>query len=147
MAEPDGPTAAPSAEQRMLERQGRGEVTAWEQLVALLGALLVAAALGYLGWQTWTEEESPPVLRLEAGTPERRGAGYLVGFVVFNDGRSTAAALEVVGRLERGGEVVEESRATVEYLPPRSSRTGGLFFARDPAGHALVLQPGGYADP
>jgi uncharacterized protein (TIGR02588 family) len=147
MAEQGRPPTG-SAEQRMAERQGRGEISPWEQAVALLGALLVAAVLGYLGWRLATEVDGPPVLRLQAGASRPNGSGHLVGFEAFNEGATTATALEVVGRLERDdGAVVEESRATVDYLPPESSRQGGLFFARDPTAFNLVLRPGGYADP
>lgn len=136
-----------TAEQRLVDRQGRGEVAWWEQVLAFVGAVLVAATLAYLGWQTAVEHDGPPVLRVAAGASRPNGAGYLVGFEAFNDGASAATTLEIVGRLERDGAVVEESRATVDYLPPASSRKGGLLFARDPAAFTLVLQPGGYADP
>jgi uncharacterized protein (TIGR02588 family) len=136
-----------SAEHRLVERQSRGQIAFWEQAVAFLGVAVVAATLAYLGWQIATEGDGPPVLRVQAGTSQPNGTGYLVGFEAFNDGPSTATALEIVGRLERDGTPIEESRATIDYLPPRSSRQGGLFFARDPAGFNLVLRSGGYADP
>lgn len=146
MAERDGSQRA-SAEQRMVERQTRGEVALWEQAVAFLGSLVVAATLGFLGWQIVVAEEGPPVVRVQAGASRPSGTGYLVGFEAFNEGATTATSLEILGRLERAGVVLEESRATVDYLPPGSSRMGGLFFGRDPASLTLVLQPGGYADP
>lgn len=135
------------AEQRMVERLGRGEVSWWEQAVAGLGAILVTAVLGYLAWQLATEGSGPPTLRLQAGASRPAGTGHLLGFEVFNDGDTTATSLEIVGRLERAGTLVEESRALIDYLPPASSRAGGLYFAHDPTQLTLVLRPGGYADP
>lgn len=143
----DGESQRVSAEQRLVERQSRGELALWEQVVAVLGVVVVAATLGHLGWQIATEASGPPVLRVEPGASQPSGAGYLTGFEVFNDGASTATALGIVGRLERDGTLVEESRATVDYVPPKSSRKGGLFFTRDPARFTLALRPDGYADP
>lgn len=136
-----------SAEQRLVERLGRGQVSWWEQAVAGLGAIVVVAVLGYLVWQLASEGSGPPTLRLQAGASRPAGTGYLLGFEVANDGDTTATSLEIVGRLERAGALVEQSRALIDYLPPASSRAGGLFFAHDPTQLTLVLQPGGYADP
>ncbi len=138
-----------SAEQGLVDRRARGEIQVWEQLVAFLGAALVAAALGFIAWEVVTTRDSPPALRVRAGPAQPAGDGFRVGFEVVNEGNQTATSLEVVGQLldRGGGAVVEESRAAVDYVPPWSSRGGGLFFTRDPGAFELLLRPGGYADP
>jgi uncharacterized protein (TIGR02588 family) len=43
--------------------------------------------------------------------------------------------------------VVETSQATIDYLPQRSERRGGLFFTRNPEGLDLNLRAEGYSEP
>jgi uncharacterized protein (TIGR02588 family) len=35
----------------------------------------------------------------------------------------------------------------LDYVPPRSSREGGLWFSRDPRAGRLTLRATGYAEP
>ena len=43
--------------------------------------------------------------------------------------------------------VKEASEVTLDYLPPRSDREGGLFFAHDPRAGDLQLRAKGFARP
>lgn len=112
-----------------------------------LGALVVAATIGFLGWSAATDAGAPPAIALEAGAPVSRGASWLTPFVAVNAGDRTAAAVKVVGELRLDGKVVESSEAELDYVPARSRREGGLFFGRDPAGYELALRATGYAAP
>jgi len=116
-------------------------------VAAGLGALVVAGALGILGWSALTDAGAPPDIAFEAGAPVARGAVWLAPFVAVNRGDRTAAAVKVVGELKREGRVVETSEADLDYVPARSRREGGLWFGRDPAAFEFTLRATGYATP
>lgn len=118
-----------------------------EWLVAGIGALLVVFAVGYMVQFALTRPDGPPAIELEVTGVSRAGAGYLVTFKATNTGRSTGAGVLVTGELSSGGERVEASEMTLDYLPQESERQGGLFFTEDPAAHELVLRAQGYAEP
>jgi uncharacterized protein (TIGR02588 family) len=118
-----------------------------EWLVAGIGALLVIFAVGYMVHFALTRPDGPPAVVLEVTGVSPAGAGYLVRFKASNTGRSTAAGVVVTGELSSGGERVEESEMTLDYLPQESERQGGLFFTEDPDAHELVLRAQGYAEP
>ena len=80
------------------------------------------------------------------GQIEAQPQGFLVPFEAVNDGDATAAAVEIVGRL-RLGELTEESRVTIDYLPAASYGRGGLWFRQDPRQGELVLRAEGYLEP
>jgi uncharacterized protein (TIGR02588 family) len=112
-----------------------------------LGALVVGATLGFLGWSALTDAGRPPDLALELGSPVANGAAWHAPFVAVNRGDRTAAAVKVLGELKLDGRVVETSEADLDYVPARSRREGGLFFSRDPADFELTLRATGYAAP
>ena len=131
--------------------EGRGEarrpvpVTEW--IVAALGALLVAGTIGYLVYLATTRDDTPPDVRVVAeGVVELQG-GWLVRFRAINAGAQVAAQLLVEGELQGPGGAIETSEATIDYLPPRSEREGGLIFSRDPRSHELRLRAKGYMQP
>lgn len=123
------------------------DIPRWEWICAWAGALLVAGTLLFLGYDAATSEPSPPDIgvRIDGIQPVR--AGFLVHITAENRGETTAAGVRVEGVLESGGAAVEASEATFDYLPPHSPRSGGLYFARDPRRHALVVSARGYARP
>ena len=61
--------------------------------------------------------------------------------------RKAVVSAKIQGRLSERGEVVETSEATIDYLAPGSTRSGGLFFARDPERAIIELRAGGFVAP
>ena len=61
-------------------------------------------------------------------------------------GDEAAAELGVEGTIERGGQPLETSETTFDFVPSGSVREGGLFFTEDPRG-ALTLRSLGYREP
>jgi uncharacterized protein (TIGR02588 family) len=120
-------------------------VTEW--VVAAIGAVLVAATIGYLVWLALSRDEAPPDVRVAAAGVVALQNGWLVKFRATNAGATAAAELLIEGELVGEGGPVETSEATIDYLPPRSEREGGLFFRRDPRRHELHLRAKGYVDP
>ena len=118
-----------------------------EWIVAALGAALVAGTIGYLVWLAASRDEAPPDVRVvEAGVVAVQD-GWLVRFRAANAGGQAAAELLVEGELVGPDGALETSEATIDYLPPRSEREGGLLFERDPRAHELRLRAKGYVRP
>jgi uncharacterized protein (TIGR02588 family) len=120
-------------------------VTEW--VVAAIGAALVAATIGYLVWLALSRDEAPPDVRVAQTGVVALQDGWLVTFRATNAGATAAAELLIEGELAGDAGPVETSEATIDYLPPRSEREGGLFFRRDPRDHELHLRAKGYVNP
>ncbi len=125
----------------------RRPIPASEGVVGALGALLVAATIGYLVWLALGRDEGPPDVRVTAGAVHAVENGFVVEFRARNAGGTAAGGLLIEGLLLGPEGVVETAEATIDYLPPRSEREGGLIFRRDPRGHELRLGARGYVDP
>ncbi len=129
------------------EKAREAPPSVWEWLVAGVGLVLLLASLSYLLHDAWTGEQGPPVPVVRLVGMQQQDGHHLVQVKVFNQGRSTAAALRVEGELRRGGEVVERSELEFQHVPGRSSREGGLFFRQDPRTLQLVLSARSYQKP
>jgi len=106
------------------------------------GAIIFAAIVAVLLNNALTDPGAPPSIIVELDAIEQVAGGYVVEFVARNEGDTTAAMVEISG--EAGGET---HSATLDYLPPRSERRGGLFFESDPRASELKLRAEGYQDP
>jgi uncharacterized protein (TIGR02588 family) len=120
-------------------------VTEW--IVAGIGAALVAVTIGYLVWLATTRDATPPDLRVVAHRVLALPGGWLVEFRASNQGTEPAAQVVVEGELRGPGDTSETSEATVDYLPARSTREGGLLFSRDPRRGELRLRAKSYVQP
>jgi uncharacterized protein (TIGR02588 family) len=143
------PTAASSGK---LTRTRQQVTSRWEWVaagVAGVGALLIASVMGYMIWYgSHYPQGIPPELTVRPLGMQAVASGYLVTFRADNEGSSTAAQVLISGVLkDADGLTLEESEATVDYVPQHSHREGGLLFSRDPSAHKLELRVEGYADP
>ncbi|MDQ2745647.1 MAG: TIGR02588 family protein [Acidobacteriota bacterium] len=118
-----------------------------EWLVAAAGSLLVAAALGYISYRAVTVENTPPNLTVEIESVTPISAGFLVKFHVANSGEETAAAVNVEGTLKDGETTAESGTATIDYVPSRSERKGGILFEKNPQNYQMQIRAVGYANP
>lgn len=123
------------------------ETPFWEWVVTAFGVLLVLGAAGFLVYGELTGGESPPDIVVQADSVHRASSAYLVTFRAINTGGSTAARLRIEGQLLSGGQAVETSEATLDYVPAHSERAGGLFFSRDPRAFNLSLRATGFELP
>ena len=131
------------------ERETRpGAVTSkWEWVAGAVGLVLVLGAIGFITYNALSTDPSVPAVTVEHVGTERTRGGYVVEFRARNSGPSTAASLTISGKLYDGSDEIEASEVTLDYLPPRGERQGGLIFQADPAGHELRLEAEGYVDP
>lgn len=121
--------------------------SAIEWLAAACGAVVFAAMIGYMTYAGIKEVEGSPEIELVTTDAVRKGEQYLLGFTATNVGQATATSLTVRATLADGEKEVESQEATIDYLPTQSSRSGGFFFSRDPAGLKLTLAATSYLDP
>ena len=118
-----------------------------EWAAAAVGLLVALALLAILGREALAGNERPvPVLEASVERVAATAAGHVVEFQVRNFSEQTAAAVQVEGKLEGGGEE-ESSGATIDYVPGRSEAKGGLIFTADPRRARLELRVIGYEIP
>ena len=120
------------------------EISIFEWIIAAVGMIMVLASIAFIAYQGITTPRSPPDIRVRTIRIARSGDGYLVLFTAENLGGTTVAELSIEGEIERGGGT-EISEATIDYLPPRSQRSGGLFFENHPSG--VELRARGFVEP
>ncbi len=131
-------------EQEEQSGQTRNSVLEWA--VAGLGFVLVTFAVGFMAFQAFTSQDLPPNIELRVVRIEDVQGGYLALIEARNRGDEAAAEVGVEGSIERGGQPLETSETTFDFVPSGSVREGGLFFTEDPRG-ALTLRSVGYREP
>jgi uncharacterized protein (TIGR02588 family) len=128
--------------------QGARAKTPWLEWIASgVGLLLTLGVFGVIGWQALDNPSAPPAIVVAVERVVQVEGGYRVDVRASNRTGSAAAQVEVEGRLLVEGEEPSTSRAVFDYIPGRSSREGGLFFARDPRQGELSVRPLGYSVP
>ncbi|RYZ57815.1 MAG: hypothetical protein EOP07_08820 [Proteobacteria bacterium] len=120
---------------------------ALEWIFAISGVVLVVMMLSFIGYNALKEDETPPEIVITSKAIKANGSGFLMQIMVENNGATTAAALNVEGKLMDGEKEIEASTLTFDYLPAHSRREGGFFFAKDPRSFKVELRPLGYQEP
>jgi uncharacterized protein (TIGR02588 family) len=118
-----------------------------EWLAASLGLILTLGMIGYLLAEAFRERQGPPSLKVTNEPSQHTAGGYVLPVIVRNSGFATAAGVEIRGTLMRNGEVVEDRRTTLAYVPGRGETRGGLIFQTDPSGLSVRLVAEGYEEP
>lgn len=132
------------------ERPGRAHTkpSVWEHGAAAIGAAIVVATLGFMVYEAATAPPDPvPLIVVRVDTVVAYPSGYVVEFRAINAGDATAASVQVQGELRSDTGVVERSESTVDFVPARSWRRGGLVFARDPRAHRMEVRAVGFGRP
>ena len=130
-------------------RDGKGEdvISRWEWVAGAIGSVLVAAALWVLVSDALAPA-TPPDLRITVSSITPAGATrHRVAFTARNLGSEAAAEVVVEGTLVRAAGDTLRATVTLDYVPGRSRRSGGLFFDADPRAGELSLRAVGYAEP
>jgi uncharacterized protein (TIGR02588 family) len=118
-----------------------------EWIVAALGLVLVASAVGFMIYRGLTKTNSLPKIKIEVESIVPSDEKYLVTFRVRNEGDLEAAALTIEGELKNGEQSAESSDVTIDYVPSQSEKRGGLIFTKDPRAFKLEIRPKGYVQP
>lgn len=113
-----------------------------EWVASALGLILTVGVMAVIARDAFASSaDLAPDLTVTATRVRQVRAGFLLEFEARNLSPITAAQVTIEGKLPGG----ETSTATIDYLPGRSSRRGGLFFGEEPRG--VELRPLGFQDP
>ena len=118
-----------------------------EWLTGIVSAILIAGMLGWLGWEAFTRQATPPDLSIDVLAQENTASGHRITFDISNAATTTAAAVTVVGRLLEGEQVIEENHVIFDYVAAESKATGAILFKNDPSGRTIDIRAAGYTDP
>lgn len=135
------------SEKTSKSRKGQIGPPVWEWIFGAVGLLLVVGTISAMLYRSYGRETMPPSFEISIDSVSPVANGYLIEFSLRNTGTQTAANLVVEGTLEKGGEKVETSSATLAYAPANSERHAGLYFTNDPGAFELVVRPVGYEKP
>jgi uncharacterized protein (TIGR02588 family) len=128
-------------------RQPGRDIPLAEWAAAAVGLMIVLAALALLVIEAVRGSGSPPDIQVSVLAVESQENTYLVRFRITNRGGSTAAQLVIEGALTLQDGVTERRQVTLDYVPARSMRGGGLFFTSDPSKGHFGVRAIGYQEP
>jgi len=126
--------------------RGRDEISRWEWVAGAVGLLIVGGAVAFLAREAMLPS-TPPDVVVRVDSVTRASGGHVVHFTARNQGRATASAVTVEGELVTPPADTARGEVLVGYVPGRSERAGGLYFARDPRTGRLTVRAQGYAAP
>lgn len=110
---------------------------------ALTVAILVGLVL--LSWVTQIHE--PPILSVQAEAIRAVNGQFYVPFAVENQGGGTAEAVQVVGELRQGNQVLESGEQQIDFLASRERQMGAFIFTQNPNIGRLNLRVASYKLP
>jgi uncharacterized protein (TIGR02588 family) len=120
----------------------------WEWTAAGLGAAIALAAIGFMVYEAVSAApDAIPVITARVERVVAHPSGYVVEFRATNDGDATAAQVLVQGELRGATGTVERSEATIDFVPARSWRRGGLVFGQDPRAARVEVRVLGFDRP
>ncbi len=92
-------------------------------------------------------EETAAEIRFSVDEIKPLQRGFHVAISAHNMGTATLADLHVSARVLSGEQELERADLTIDYLPGRSMRKGGLYLDNDPRAHRLEVRAEGYQAP
>ena len=117
-----------------------------EWSVFALSAVLIAAVLGFLVYETAHIGNAPPDIQVQIRTPEARTGYFAVPIEVMNKGDHTAEGVHVEVTLKSGSEE-QKGDFEIAFLPRRGSREAWVTFKSDPRQGTLEARVLGYEKP
>ncbi len=136
-----------SASEPTEEQQSKEPVPPLEWMAAVSGLVFLVSTVTFLISHAVAERKLTPRLTAAMGAVQKVPGGFHASVEVRNESDATVASLQLEGELVVQGKPPERSEATFDFVPGRSTRSGGLFFNDDPRTGELRLRPLGYQDP
>lgn len=127
--------------------KGRQKPSAVEWILGGVSAVLVVAMIGFVLYRAVSATMAKPDLEVLVGQIEAVDGGYRVEFRAINRSDATAAGVKVEGQLRSGDRTIETSEVTLDYVPARSEKKGGLLFNHEPGQLQLQIEAKGYTNP
>ena len=129
------------------EQSGGRATSAWEWVIAAIGAVLVLGAVTFMLYEALSEPNTSPRIEVSVDTIIETQYGHLVEFRARNHGQQTAAGVLIEGELKGATGTVEKAQVTIDYVPAGSRRKGGLLFTHDPTRYTLDVRAKAYDRP
>jgi uncharacterized protein (TIGR02588 family) len=117
-----------------------------ERIIGAVSAAVIVGLMAFLTVRALGNDGTPPDIVVEMHSVTQAGAGWLVEIAATNLGHTGATHLEIEGELP-GTAGIERRSVVLDYVPPRSTRHGGLYFTGDPRARPLTLRAVGYQSP
>ena len=125
-----------------------GKTPLVEWISAFTGLILILGIVAVIGREAIREQAAdPPAIAIRVGAISPVAGGYVVAFEALNQANGTAVAVEIEGALMSGSSLIEQSGATIDYVPGHGRASGGLFFSKDPHKHRLAVRATGFQNP
>ncbi len=118
-----------------------------EWATGIVSAVLVAAMLGWVGYEALTDKDGPPEFRIAITGTGPVSGGHRVEFDITNLATRTAATVNVRGEILDGDRTVEDAEVVIDYVPAQSKSSGALIFREDTGGREVRMRAVGYSDP
>ncbi len=113
-----------------------------EWIASAIGLLLTLGVMAIIARDAFNNSAAmAPDIEIAVREQRQVGDRWLVRFDAHNRSPVTAAEVTIEGALPGG----ETSTATIDYIPGRSTRGGGLIFSTEPLD--VRLRPLGFQDP
>lgn len=118
-----------------------------EWLTGAICTLLVAAMLGWIGYDIYRYRPEDARFEIAVTGVEAQAGQYRVRFDIRNLSMTTAAQVQVRGDLQQNGATLESADVTFDYVASESRDTGTLFFRNDPRSATVTINVAGYTEP
>ena len=125
---------------------GNGSIPLAEKIVGAVSAAVILALMAFLTVRALGNDGTPPDIVVEMRSVTQSGPGWLVESEATTLGSSAASDLEIEGEMPAPGGA-ERHSVTFDFVPARSTRRAGLFFAGDPRTRPITLRAVGYRSP
>ncbi|HEU5050698.1 MAG TPA: hypothetical protein VFU00_10265 [Gemmatimonadales bacterium] len=117
-----------------------------ERILGAASGVVILALIVYLAIRALANDGMPPDIHVRMTGVTQVPSGWLVEIEATNRGSAAAVELEIEAELE-GPAGTERRSIMFDYVPPRASRRGGLFFTGDPRARPVVLRAAGFRTP
>jgi uncharacterized protein (TIGR02588 family) len=118
-----------------------------ERVAAAVGLVLLVGAVGYIIYDAWRSDQSPPAFVVSIESVEPVASGYRVQFRAQNVGATAAKGVTIEARSASSRDTAEVSHTTLDYLPGGATRRGALFFRSEVRAQTLLIRALGYEEP
>jgi uncharacterized protein (TIGR02588 family) len=121
----------------MARREPR-RMPAVERAATSLGAAIVLATLGILGFQALQDGPEEPALTVTVLQVRETGATFVVDVEVRNDSRNAAADVHVAAADRTAAGEQLQAQAALAYVPGFSRRRASLVLQSDPGQNPMI---------
>ncbi len=118
-----------------------------EWITFALSALIVVGLVGLVLLSWVTQSHEPPILSVQTKAMRVREGQFYIPFTVENTGGDTAEAVQIVGELRQGEQIIESGEQQIDFLASHEQQSGAFVFTQNPQMGRLSLRVASYQLP